>query len=236
MDDETESQPAPGSELSRHVPEGIRIYPNVWPEKPPAAQPGDVTQFVPMGFCFGGPIVMRPWDTLESAAAAGGYYGARAHGFHPLLGAPVTEPSGGVLYFDSGSDPDTVIGALDLMHAPTLTKDYAVFVSEAENPQKEGYLAHYRLIPFGALGHLFRVNLDAIENGRLPQPMSAGEFVRGFMALHEKRYGTGMCRDLYGAMGGDGDWAKESLCFGFMMENEYHGVCRIWTRAWLVTK
>jgi hypothetical protein len=45
-----------------------------------------------------------------------------------------------------------------------------------------------------------------------------------------------MCRDLYGAMGGDGDWAKEELCFGFMMENEYHGVCRIWTRAWLVTK
>jgi hypothetical protein len=34
----------------------------------------------------------------------------------------------------------------------------------------------------------------------------------------------------------DGDWAKESLCFGFMMENEYHGICRIWTRAWLVTK
>jgi hypothetical protein len=73
MDDETESHPTPGSELSRHVPEGIRIYPNVWPGKPPAVQPGDVTQFVPMGFCFGGPIVMRPWDTLESVVAAGGF-------------------------------------------------------------------------------------------------------------------------------------------------------------------
>ena len=36
--------------------------------------------------------------------------------------------------------------------------------------------------------------------------------------------------------GGDGDWAKESLCFGLMVENGYQGVYRIWSRAWLVTK
>ena len=41
---------------------------------------------------------------------------------------------------------------------------------------------------------------------------------------------------LAGTMGGDGDWAKESLAFGFLMENQYWQVMRIWSRAWLVTK
>jgi hypothetical protein len=41
---------------------------------------------------------------------------------------------------------------------------------------------------------------------------------------------------LSGTFGGDGYWAKESLCFGFLVENNYRGVYRIWSRAWLVTK
>ena len=231
-----QSDEIPAGEASRHVPEGIRIFPNVWPGERLPVQPGDVTQFVPMGFCMGGPIVMRPWDTLESAVNAAGYYGARAHGFHPLHGAPVTEPSGGVLYFDSGSDPETVMGAIQLMHAHTLAKDYAVFVSQASDPQTEGYLVHCRIIPFGSIGHFFRASLSLIEGQSTPQPLTLGEFIKGFITLHEQRYGTGMSRALYGAMGGDGDWAKESLCFGFMMENEYHNICRIWSCAWLVTK
>lgn len=36
--------------------------------------------------------------------------------------------------------------------------------------------------------------------------------------------------------GGDGEWARESLAFGFLVENQYHSIYRIWTRAWLVTK
>jgi hypothetical protein len=36
------------------------------------------------------------------------------------------------------------------------------------------------------------------------------------------------------AFGGDGERAKESLAFGFMVENAYYGVYRIWSRAWLV--
>lgn len=224
------------SNHSSQVPEGIRIFPNVWPGEALAVQPGDVTQFVPMGCCFGAPVIMRPWDTLGSAMATGGYYGARGHSFHPLHGAPVTEASGGILYFDSGSDPGAVAGALTLMHAPDLMTDYAVFVSVAENPQEQGYLVHCRIMPFSALGHFFGANIDFIEGGGALQPMTVGDFVRGFIKLHEGRYGTGMCPELYGAMGGDGDWAKESLSFGFMMENEYHSICRIWTRAWLVTK
>jgi hypothetical protein len=45
-----------------------------------------------------------------------------------------------------------------------------------------------------------------------------------------------MSAELSGTFGGDGDWAQESLCFGFMIENAYHGVYRMWSRAWLITK
>jgi hypothetical protein len=41
---------------------------------------------------------------------------------------------------------------------------------------------------------------------------------------------------LAGMAGGEGDWAKESLAFGFYVENTYWGIYRIWSRAWLVTK
>jgi len=235
-EDEAASSPETPSGPALHVPEGIRIFPNVWPGAPLEVQPGDVTQFAPMGFCFGGPIIMRPWDTLESAVGAGGYYGARGNGFHPLRDAPLTEPGGGVLYFDSWALSDTVVGALNLMGAHMRGNQFAVFVTEATEPQREGFLVHCRIMPFGTVSHLYHANLELIEGCTNPQPMNLENFVRGFIDLHKKRYGTGMCSELYGAMGGDGDWAKEALCFGFMMENAYHGICRIWTRAWLVTK
>jgi hypothetical protein len=41
---------------------------------------------------------------------------------------------------------------------------------------------------------------------------------------------------LSGTAGGDGDWAKEALVSGFMVQNSYWAVYRLWSRAWLVTK
>jgi hypothetical protein len=41
---------------------------------------------------------------------------------------------------------------------------------------------------------------------------------------------------LSGTLGGDGDWAKESLAFGFLVENSYWAVYRVWSRPRLVTK
>ena len=41
---------------------------------------------------------------------------------------------------------------------------------------------------------------------------------------------------LAGMFGGDGDDSREKLSFGRMVENGYHHVYRIWSRAWLVTK
>ena len=41
---------------------------------------------------------------------------------------------------------------------------------------------------------------------------------------------------LAGTLGGDGDWAKEYLGFGFMAENVSHRIYRLWSRPYLVTK
>jgi hypothetical protein len=45
-----------------------------------------------------------------------------------------------------------------------------------------------------------------------------------------------MSSELRGTLHGDGDWAKEKLAFGFMIENGSNGVYRVWSRPWLVTK
>lgn len=220
------------------VPDGTRVFPNVWPGEPLPVQPGDVTQFAPMGFVMGGPMVVRPWDTLESAMAAGDYYGAQAHTFHPLRGAPRTDACGGVIYFDTGGSRESLLTAFSVMGVRPSEewRDFAVFCSESQDAEKEGYISHCRIMSKGTLAHLYRANLELVEGAREPQSVSALDVLWEFVQAEEKRWGTGMGGSLSGCMGGDGDWAKESLCFGFMLENAYHMIFRIWSRAELVTK
>jgi hypothetical protein len=227
-----------GDESPSPVPAGVRVFPNVWPGDALSVQPGDVTQFAPMGFCMDGPVIMRPWDTLQGAIHAGGYYGAQQHSFHPLLGAPRTDARGGVIYFDTGETRESLISVFGVMGVGMRAdwRDFAVFVATSPDPQKDGFIEHCRIMPFSTVAQLYRARLDLVEGGTTPQPMSVQEVLCGFVEGQEKRWGIGMGGALSGCMGGDGDWAKESLCFGFMIENAYHLIFRIWSRAELVTK
>lgn len=191
-----------------------------------------------MGFCMSLPVIVRPWDTIESALQSQDYYSAQPHNFHPLLGAPKTDARGGVIYFDSGNSKEEVLGAVRLMGGGMADswRQFAVFVDESESAIEQGYISHCRLMPYGTLGHLYRASLQLVEGGAAPQPVSWNEVLWHFVQAEEERWGTGMGGDLSGCMGGDGDWAKESLCFGFMVENNYHSIVRIWSRAGLVTK
>ena len=65
------------------------------------------------------------------------------------------------------------------------------------------------------------------------QKLTLQEAINTFLADQQERYRPG---DLDGCLGGDGDWAKERLAFGFMVENAYWGIWRVWSRAWLITK
>ena len=66
-------------------------------------------------------------------------------------------------------------------------------------------------------------------------PWEIGELIWSLIEWFRQEERAGRY-SIQGALGGDGDWARESLAFGFMVENEYYAVYRFWTRAWLITK
>lgn len=214
----------------------VTIAPNVWPGGPLELQPGDLSMFTPLGLGLGPPLVMRPWDNLDDLAKQGGYYGLDRRTGHPLLDAPLTGSSGGTVYFDGSpekSDLDTLLRVLTV-HVESV--DYAVFLREAEKPSEERFLIQIRLISQFALQSLFGAKIDGECGALATQTVSIGDLVWKFIEDQQREYGTGYSRQLDGLFGGDGDWAKEKLAFGFVVENEYQGVYRLWSRAWLVTK
>jgi len=114
------------------------------------------------------------------------------------------------------------------------TTSYAVFAAESADPPRDRYLAQIRIVEFGGM-NLFGAVPDP---GDTPyqQQLNVGDLILAFLAAQRAEWGTGMSSQLRGTLGGDGDWAKESLAFGFMVENASNGVYRLWSRPWLVTK
>jgi len=80
------------------------------------------------------------------------------------------------------------------------------------DPLTQGFLLELRIALPRALAHIKR---NAAE-GATEQPITIGELIWRFIAEQEDRYGLGMHGALSGTFGGDGDWAREALCFGFL--------------------
>ncbi|MFO0917890.1 MAG: hypothetical protein U0872_06185 [Planctomycetaceae bacterium] len=214
--------------------EKVRVSPNAWPEKTLDAQPGDMSLFVPPGLGLAGPFPLRPWDDLTTNPAQ--YYGFQQRTGHPLLDAPTNTACGGVVYFDDDREPADLAALCRLLAVNSSAKDYAVFLTESDNPQQDRYLVQLKIVSKFSLTYLFRA-LDEQEAAAFAeQLLTVGELLTAFIQDQQEQWGSGMSSELSGCMGGDGDWAKESLSFGFLVENDYHGVYRIWSRAWLVTK
>ena len=197
----------------------ICISPPIWPDHKLNIQPGDLTKFAPYG---------------------NGVYGYQNQfGENPIKSAPSQEPSGGVVYFGNSIARADFEALLRLLEVKTDYKDYALFVAESEQPGKDGYLVQMRIVTKFGLRFMFGALTNA-EYDKFPeQQLSLTDTLCEFLERETKRWGTSFMDDgrgLQGLFGGDGDFAREELAFGFMMENEYHGVYRIWSRAWLVTK
>ena len=127
-------------------------------------------------------------------------------------------------------------GAFSCMGVHLDERDYAVFQGQSGNFMRDRYLDQVRIASNRALGHLF--GIGAAELAQIPtQPVSIGDYIRQFFAEQNYKW-TDWSSDysIHGVAGGDGDWAKEVLGFGFMVENGYWGVYRLWSRAWLATK
>jgi hypothetical protein len=214
---------------STDVPEGVRVFPNIWPGADLKAQPGDITKFDLMG-CYGGPLTMRQAEDDDFDISRD----FRVHGLHPVHDAPVTESRGGVLYFDSVADTASVMSAFGLMGADTGLREYAVFVSQSQRPVHDRFLVQCKLIPIGALNDAYHgAGVDAIEDGAAPQPLTLGEFFRGFIEVQRRRWNASAFAGIEELAADDDRW---ELGFGFLMENPCSKACRIWSRPWLVEK
>lgn len=203
----------------------IRVSPPIWPEHKLDVQPGDLSKFVPYG---------------------NGVYGYQDHkGSNPFTSAPSQEACGGVIYFGnsvSKADFEAFMRIMEVQPGYVVkpSKDFAVFTAESKQPGKDGYLAQMRVVSKFGLRSMFGALTDA-ECEKFPeQEVTMVEALWSFIEQERKRWGTKFWQDgekgLEGLFGGDGDFAREELSFGFMLENDYYHVYRTWSRAWLVTK
>lgn len=160
----------------------------------------------------------------------------------PFLGAPATAAHGGVVYFDNDitrQDFEAMMRALGVTRrGDKPIRDFGHFHAESKNPGKEGYLTQVRTVSRFGLQYLFRsLNEKAYESFPL-QDLDLVTSFWLFIEAEKQRWGTffGDSPELAGKFGGDGNYSREELCFGFMVENDYYRVYRIWSRAQLVTK
>jgi hypothetical protein len=213
-------------------PATVTILDPDWPGRPLPVLPGDLSKWLPQGLGLGAPMIVTPY----SFGPEPGYYGLDAPSPDPILAAPTQEPAGGVLYFDDNADLAKLRGTLEIMGVYMSTKDYAVFWDATVDTIEDRYLHQVRIVSTSALAHFFKAKPEA-EN-LADQPIPIGEYIETFIAEQKGKWNDEytFSRHLRGTLGGDGDWAKESLAFGFVVENTYWGVYRLWSRPWLCTK
>jgi hypothetical protein len=118
--------------MTESIADWVQISPAVWSTKRVPVQPGDLRRFAPMGRGRIGPV---PPDLDDSGAAPGNpdLFSLTAHHSHPLLDAPITEPTGGTLYLDGEPDAEDLAATLRLLGVPADATDYAA-LSATKNP------------------------------------------------------------------------------------------------------
>lgn len=204
---------------------------------------GDKIHVLSSHFPFDKKVKVYPGDLTQFAPYGSGVYGYQMPDrSNPFTGAPEQEEMGGVVYLDNSiykrdfSAFMRLIGVSPKRGRPT-QKDYSVFVAESNNPIKDGYLAQMRIVSKFAMSCCFKAITDAEYDNFPKQTLTQRDALWEFIKHENMRWGTSFhSKSLEGLFGGDGDFAREELSFGFMVENSYFGIYRIWSRAWLVTK
>jgi hypothetical protein len=211
--------------------EGLVLSPPDWPDKCRSPRPSDLTEFIAQGFGLGAPAILRPYGRMPQNS----FYDFEKASGHPMSNAPLTESAGGTLYFDDGVEIEALIAAIGVMGVYA-TERFVAYADAAHNPVEERYLHQLRLISHSAIVSLWGVMTDhPLE----PQKITVMDAIKAFVAGQKQRWNSASYTyspQIAGTAGGDGDWAKESLAFGFHVENTYWGVYRVWSRPWLVTK
>jgi len=211
----------------------VQISPAVWSAKSVPVQPGDLRRFAPMGR---GRIGVLPPDLEEFGEAAGNpeLFSLTAHHSHPLLDAPITEPTGGTLYLDGEPNAEDLAATLRLLGVPATATDYAAFVGHATKPAEERYLTQVRIVRRVALAALYDALSEADLRSFPQQTLTVGALIGKFIETEQQRWGTGLSPQLCERFGNPGQRFRATLAFGLMIENAFCGVYRLWSRAWLL--
>lgn len=185
----------------------------------------------------------HPGDLSLFAPYGNGVYGLQDPKSQvPFHRGPIHEAEGGTCcFFGNGVSKDDFFGMLRVLGIPTDGKNshnlrYAAYLAETQDPETDQYVTQLRLVSAFGMRFLFGA-IAKSEYGTFPaQTLSPAQALWAFMDMERKRWGTSYGAGLDRVFGGDGNYAQEMLSFGFHLENAYHGICRIWSRAWLVTK
>lgn len=219
--------------MTESIADWVQISPSVWSTRSVPVQPGDLGRFAPMGRGRIG-VVPADLDEFGEAAANPDLFSLTAHHSHPLLDAPITEPTGGTLYLDGEPGAEDLGATLRLLGVPGDATDYAAFVSHATKPAEERYLTQVRIVRRVALAALY----DALSEPELrsfpKQMLPVGALIGKFIETEQQRWGTGLSPQLSERFGSPAQRFRATLAFGLMIENAFYGVYRIWSRAWLL--
>ncbi|MBX9693801.1 MAG: hypothetical protein K2Z81_15535 [Cyanobacteria bacterium] len=193
---------------------------------------------------LGGPTVITPYS------AGGGYLGQYTKEYDLLqeAAARVEEgaESGDLIYFGECDDEDEFYAAAyelagdragDHTYAAVFTTIFEEF--DLHGTPLEGsdlyYLEHLRQICQPAMEMFYGDFRDALVEHEASLPQALWNF--NLMDIH--RFNpefTAFPGALDGVIGGDGDFEREQLSFGMVVENRELGIYRIWSRVTLCTK
>lgn len=190
-----------------------------------------------------GPIIVTPFSV------AGGYMGQFLSEQDALQQRQSDVQSGklggDLVYFSQRVDEQRFYAAIDALEIKGFEKKFAAlfttFFEDIDvgviNPIEMGviYLEQLRIICPAAMDGFG----DELEEALVEQELSISEALWNFYLSQINRYNPD--NELYpsalnGVMGGDGDYEREELAFGMLVEDREEGIYRLWSRVYLCTK
>jgi hypothetical protein len=195
--------------------EKIRFYANDWPDGVHLKKPGDLSMY---------------------AHIDSGFYHSK-EAYQPIATVPKFWPSWGFAYFENDITKEDFVAFLKVLGFHHKHKDcYAAFLSESNDISGDGYFRQMKLVGRFALSSTFSVINRGEYEAFEPQELDMVDALWAFIESENERVDSGELEISCTLTNEDDDEANEALCFGFLAENSEQGICRIWSRAWVVRK